>query len=154
VTELYVLQLISLTPCTVSKWQFHQLKILSESASRWPFLSFKLVQAGNPSKPDVSVYLKPVKKQLLVLEVIANSMQQNPSWETVSSQLVEECPTYHGNRRFNTMFKKTCNSLYSEPDQGTPWCPISLPIVSVKFITIQPHHKPKMHIINGDYLFN
>jgi len=100
-----------------------------------------------PSKPDVWVYLKPVKKKkLLVLEVIANSMQ-NPSWETVASQFVQQCPTYHGTRKFNTMFKMACHSPYPEPDQGTPWCPIPLPILSVKFSMIQPHYKPKMHII-------
>jgi len=43
---------------------------------RSPFLSFKLVQAGNPSKPYVRVYLKPV---IMETDIRANSMQQNPS---------------------------------------------------------------------------
>jgi len=60
------------------------------------------------------------QKKLLILEVIANFMQQNPSSETVASQLVKECPTFHGMQRFNAMFNRACHFPYPEPDQATP----------------------------------
>ena len=68
------------------------------------------------------------------------------------SQLVKEFPAFHGTRRFITAFKSASHLSYPEPEQFSPYFPISSILILYSHIMLRPfkwsvsirypHHNP------------